>query len=205
MTPENHKDESGDLAAKRALLRFMTAKGLKAGPLAKIGGFSASSIYNLEAGRAEAPSGKLLEKIAAAAGATVAEIMSYAEDPGTVVCEHVIVTGGRIVVGNVIIETHRPATVDPSLDLKADLVVGDGLHPIPDGWFVLYSERPSPAGEVIDQLCRLRLRGLSDPIYGKLLQGRTPGTFDVAPWHGPTRTEVEVLAAHLVVCIQPPR
>ena len=198
-----HRDEEGN-AALTALLRFMEARGLKAGALAKRAGFSPSAIYNLTAGRAAAPSTALLSKIAAAEGVTIAEIMAHANDPERVPVSHLVIAGGRVVVGNSKVTVPRPKTIEPSLELDACEIAGDGLHPVPAGWLVFYATHPQPADQLVDRLCVVRTRSAHDALIATIREGRDPGTFDLEPWHGAPLRNQSVIAAHRVVSLQPP-
>lgn len=203
MPTSYHIDESGHVATT-ALLRFIEARGLKVGPLAKRAGFSPSSIYNLTAGRATAPSATLLGKIAEAEGVTIADIMAYASEPEAIAVGYVIISGGRLTLGHNSTTVRRPSTIDPATELEAGIMQADGLYPLPDGWLVFWAKNPRPPEEMIGQLCVVRARGRSDALIGTIQAGRAVGTFDVQPWHGPVIQGLSVTAAHRIEAFQPP-
>ena len=154
--------------------------------------------------KATAPSTALLAKVAAAEGVTIADIMAYAHDPEHVPVSHVVISGGRIVVGNSTVKVARPQTIDPSLELDACEVAGDGMHPVPAGWIVFFATIPRPAAELVGQLCVVRVRGDQDAVVATVRAGRAADVFDLEPWHGSVRQGVQILAAHRVEVIQPP-
>lgn len=203
MSEDSHKSDDGN-AVLNALLRFMEARGLKAGPLAARAGFSPSTIYNLTAGRAKAPSAALLQKIADAEGVKVADIMAYATEAETIAVRYIVVSGGRLIVANSTISVTRPLTIDSALEVDAAQITGDGLHPIPHGWIAIFASMPAKPSALVGQICVIRLKGHSDALIGTIREGKDADSFDVQPWHGPVQQGVQIVAAHKVVAFQPP-
>lgn len=203
MSKHDHNNDKGG-PTLMALLRFMEARGLKAGPLAKRAGFAPSAIYNLTAGRAAEPSSALLRKIADAEGVTVADILAFGSEQEKVVVSNIIVSGGRVLVSNAAVSVTRPRQIDPGLEVDAAEVSGDGLFPVPSGWIVFFETAPRPAADLVGELCVVRARGMGEAIVGTIRNGRAPHEFDVQPWHGPTHQGLAILAAHKVVSLNPP-
>lgn len=194
-------DDSG--AAKRALFNFMEARGLKAGPLAKRAGFSASIFYNLKKGDAKTPSMETLERIAEAEGVTVADIFAYAKEPQKIDVRFAVISGGRVTASATNLSVVRPAEVEPAADIDVALISSDGLHPIPASWLVFFAQAPSDPAEVGGTLCVVRLLDQQDAVIGTVSPGASP-YFDFQPWHGPTVKNQRLISVQRVLAIQPP-
>lgn len=189
--------------ARIALIRFIEAKGLNIGRLARLAKFPPSAIYNLKSRRTQSPSTTLLQKIATATGCSVSDILAYGEERPAVVSRYAIVSGGRMLSSSAI-NVPFPPTVDPTMELDCAIVAGDGLHPVPAGWRVFFKSRPGAASDLIGELCVVRGRDTDAAVIGYLRPGARPNTYDVQPWHGPVIPAVTVLAAHRVISLQPP-
>lgn len=197
------ENESGSTQALQALLSFMSARGLKASTLAKKAGFSPSVIYNLKSGLAAAPSSAILERIAAAEGVTVADILAFGRTPSRTEVNHLVIAGGRITTSRTKLMVDRPPTIDPAESIEIAVVAGDGLHPIPPGWLVFFTAESSDPVTMVGELSVVRSVGQQDAVIGTVLEGAT-GTFDLQPWYGSTSKGIQIIAAHKILAIQPP-
>ncbi len=117
---------------------------------------------------------------------------------------NIVVSGGRIVMSNAAVTVMRPLTIDPSIEVDAAVISDDGLHPIPPGWAVIFSTRPTPPADLIGQICVIRAVGNKDAFVGTLRAGRSGDVFDVETWRGPLQQGLSIMAAHRVVAFQPP-
>lgn len=188
------------------LLLFMEARGLKPHPWATKAGIRSSTLYNFLAGKSASLSSDTLQKLAKAAGATVDQVLG-GKAPETKVEPHrVPVTAligvyGRLFAMNETEHIERPVGVPEGVAVLAAKIDGDGLHPIPSGWYVFYEERPRTPSELVGKLAVVEVKGQSQRLVRQLQKGSTAGLYTLVAWSSGPLADVEVTAAHAVLSI----
>ena len=188
------------------LLLFMEARGLKPHPWATRAGIRSSTLYNFLAGKSASLSSDTLQKLAKAAGATVDQVLS-GKAPETKVEPHrVPVTAligvyGRLFAMNETEYIERPVGVPEGVSVLAAKIDGDGLHPIPSGWYVFYEDKPRNPSELVGKLAVVEVKGQPQRLVRQLQKGSTAGLHTLVAWGSGPLADVEVTAAHAVLSI----
>jgi hypothetical protein len=90
-------------------------------------------------------------------------------------------------------------------NVAAALIDGDGLHPVPAGWAVVYEVEPADPYLLIGKVALVRWDGGGErPVVRTVRRGGPPGTFTLQAFNGSMTEDVEILAAHKVVCFSAP-
>jgi predicted transcriptional regulator len=190
------------------LLRVMQERGLKAHPWAKAAGLRSSTIYNFLAGTTQSLSADTLSRLAAVAGVSVDELLGSAapaKPKQTVKVEGVVGVYGRIYQAESEQDAiDRPPGIAPDADVAAVRVDGDGLHPIPAGWHVVYEREPRDPETLLRKLAVVLAAGATHAVVREIRRGSTAGLYTLIGWSTAPAEDVEITRAHAIVAIVQP-
>lgn len=192
---------------QRAIIRaFMDARGLRPHPWATQAGIRSSTLYNFLAGKSASLSSDTLQRLAKVANCSVDELLG-GHAPAPVSTSHrVPVTAlvgvyGRLFAVDEEMSIERPAGVPDGVEVMAARIDGDGLHPIPAGWYVFFEREPRPPAELLGKLAVVSVRGRSERMVRQLQRGGTAGLYTLIAWSSAPNVDVEVEGAHAVLSI----
>lgn len=188
------------------LLTFMETRGLKPHPWATKAGIRSSTLYNYLAGKSASLSSDTLQRLAKAAGSTVDEVLGgkppeVKKRPTGVPVTALVGVYGRLFAMNETEQIERPVGVPEGVAVLAARIDGDGLHPIPSGWYVFYEEQPRSPNELVGKLAVAEVKGQPQRLVRQLQKGSTAGLFTLVAWSSGPLADVEVTAAHAVLSI----
>lgn len=188
------------------LISFMEARGLKPHPWATKAGIRSSTLYNFLAGKSASLSSDTLQKLAKAAGATVDEVLGGTppekkREPNKVPVTALVGVYGRLFTMEETKQIERPVGVPEGVEVLAAKIDGDGLHPIPSGWYVFYEAKPRTPSELVGKLAVVEVRSQPQRLVRQIQKGSTAGLYTLVAWTSGPLADVEVAAAHAVVSI----
>lgn len=188
---------------------FMDGRDLKPHPWAVKAGIRSSTLYNFLAGKSESLSTDTLQKLAKAADATVDEILGgVAQRPkpsqATVAVTAVVGVHGRLFPMDEIEKIARPPGIPDDVEVLAARIDGDGLHPIPGGWLVLYEAGTRPPSALLKKLAVVKVAGKPNMMVREIRRGSAAGLFTLIGWGSAAVEDIEVEEAHLILSIVQP-
>ena len=188
------------------LLAFMETRALKPHPWATKAGIRSSTLYNYLAGKSASLSSDTLQRLAKAAGATVDEVLGgkppeSKQSPTGVPVTALVGVYGRLFMMIETEQIERPVGVPEGVAVLAARIDGDGLHPIPSGWYVFYEEKPRGPSELVGKLAVVEVKGQPQRLVRQLQKGSTAGLYTLVAWSSGPLADVEVTAAHAVLSI----
>ena len=190
--------------------KVMRDRGLKPHPWAKSAGLRSSTIYNALAGTTQRLSSDTLQRLAQAAGISVDELLGRETSQPVAAKRPVQVMGVIGVYGRIyqsdetdgVIE--RPPGVAADADVVAVRVDGDGLHPIPPGWHVIYEREARDPEGLLKKLAVVLPTGSTHAVVREIRRGSTAGLYTLIGWACAPAEDVEITRAHAVVAIVQP-
>lgn len=174
-----------------ALKRFMQRRGLKPYPWAKRAGVSESSIYAFLKGESDSLSQRVLDSLADAAGANVAELVGEAgHAPSTVDLVGRVVRGGVVETFYIEAKAPLPQVTAPAVpdwmagdtpEYQALRAEGDAAFPYADGSLLYFCRKAEGLDELIGKFVIARTKAEDikggDTFARVLMHGREPGTY----------------------------
>lgn len=188
---------------------FMDGRDLKPHPWATKAGIRSSTLYNFLAGKSDSLSTDTLQKLAKAAGATVDEILGGTlprpkPKQATVSVTAVVGVHGRLFAMEEHESIARPPGIPDDVEVLAARIDGDGLHPIPGGWLVLYEARTRSPTAMLKKLAVVKVAGKPNLMVREIRRGSTAGLFTLIGWGTAAVEDVEIDEAHLILSIVQP-
>lgn len=187
--------------------KWLEKNGLSPFSVAKAAGVSPGAIYNFLSGTSNSLSTAVLQKISMATGQPVDTILTGSSPALPIVVRFRIGAMGKMfsVDDDEYLTIARPPGVAAGEDLTASLVDGDGLLPIPGGWYVFFRTRTEAPEALLNQMAVVRFSGGGDrPVVRTIRASGTPGLFTLQAMSGALVEDVEIVAAHRVVSFSKP-
>lgn len=186
--------------------RWLDANNIKPYTAATKAGFSVSSIYNFLKGDSETLSTGVLEKLAAAFNASIDEIIGGAvASPDTILVEYVVGARGSLIKATPA-ERRRvpwPAGLAPGEEVRAAVIRGEALAPLPSGWLVFFRDASEDAADLVGQLAVVRVEARESMLIRSIAHGSDRGLYDLMSWTSGHIEDATVLDAHRVLALAP--
>jgi transcriptional regulator with XRE-family HTH domain len=200
-----------ETAKVSALKKFMDARGLKPHPWAKAAGLRSSTLYNFLSGTSQSLSTETLEKLAAAAGVTVDELLGNQPlrrpseaNSKTVPLLWTVGIYGRLFEMEPKTNIARPVGIPTDAKVIAARIDGDGLHPVPPGWTVFFTEAPAAAESLVGKVAVVKIVGSTQMMVREIRRGTQAGLYTLLSWSASPIENVEISAAHPILAITQP-
>lgn len=182
------------------LKAFMERYGLNPHALAQKSGIRASTLYNFLSGTSKSLSLPVIEKIAAAAGAPVAELLGEAPASGeNIELAYEVGVHGRLYDAQEGLTLERPEWLPSGEEVVAAIASGDALRPMPGEWTIFFRKQPQDPEELQGKLCVVRVAGVSQPMIREIRRGTRRGLYHLSFWAAAPMDDAEILAAHEIV------
>jgi transcriptional regulator with XRE-family HTH domain len=191
---------------RAAFRRWLELNGLSPFSAAKAAGISPGTIYNFLSGLSESLSTGVLEKLAKATNQPISSILTGEAPSAPIrVLYRVGAMGKMFPTDDEYLTVERPPGIPATEGVSAAVIEGDGLMPIPSGWYVFFRTDPQSPETLVNQMAVVRYNGGGDkPFVRTLRRGGVAGLFTLQTFSGSLVEDVEVVAAHQIISFAKP-
>ena len=181
---------------------WLELTGITANEAAKKADITVSSIYNFLNGDTKSLRSDTLAKLAKAYCCRVDDILNGCGPNSTpsVAVIYRVGAKGRLFPCEDNLLAIAPPAISLPLDIRAALIDGDGLLPIPDQWTVFFRTEAASVEKLSGKLACVRFRGGGDKlVIRKIIASNGADYHSLVSMDGKVTEDVEIVLGHEVI------